>query len=128
MSIGSLLSMRPTWLLGDHYSLAGNPLFQPGLAAGVAGAETITWLNAQCQVDVDAFKTVQAVPQGAKPYGFLPWRPGGVTYMEIDPNAQLVLTGPLSACTIWAFESNGTMVLVHANANAGIDWANMTPV
>jgi hypothetical protein len=43
-----------------------------------------------------------------------------------DPNAQLVLTGPLSACMVWAFESAGTTVLVHANANAGIDWQSMT--
>lgn len=127
MSVGSLISMRPTWLLGQHFSLAGNPHFQPRLtAAGIANTERITPANAQSSYDVDAFHTIQAAPNGQKAYAFLPWRPGGVTYMEVDPNCQLVMTGPLSACNICAFESAGQLVLVHANANAGTSWADMT--
>jgi hypothetical protein len=47
--------------------------------------------------------------------------------MELGANAQLVLTGPLTACTIWAFEAGGTTVLVHANANGNTSWGNMSP-
>jgi hypothetical protein len=129
MSIGSLLSMNPAWLLGNTWSLGDNGVFRPRLTAapGLANTEVITWANAQCKVDQRA-GMVAVAPAGNKAYGFLPWQPGGVTYMEIDPNAQLVLTGPLSACTVWAFAAGGTTVLVHANANAGIDWTAMTQV
>ena len=129
MSIGSLLSMNPAWLLGDHWSIGDSGSFRPRLtpAAGLPSTEVITWANAQCKVDKGG-GMVSVAPDNNKTYGFLPWRPTGVTYMEIDPNAQLVLTGPLSACTVWAFQSGGTTVLVHANANSGTDWAAMTPV
>jgi len=128
MSVGSLLSMNPRWLLNGMWTLSDNGVFRPRLtpAPGLAITEVITWPNAQCRVDVDDRGAVKVAPASNKAYGFLPWRPGGVTYMEVDPNAQLVLTGPLSACTVWAFESNGTTVLVHANANSGINWADMT--
>jgi hypothetical protein len=128
MSIGSLLSMNPAWLMGRTVSLGDNGVFRPRLAGtALPNTEVITWANAQCKVD-EGTGMVAVAPAANKAYGFLPWQPGGVTYMEIDPNAQLVLTGPLSACTVWAFESGGTTVLVHANANAGLDWAAMTQV
>lgn len=127
MSIGSLLSMRPTWLLGNMYHLAGSGRFQPSLVAtGTPSLESITWANAQTKLDVDGTNTIQAFPQGQKAYGFLPWREGGATYLEIGAGAQLVVTGPLSACTVWAFQAGGSTVLVHANANAGLDWADMS--
>ncbi len=127
MSVGSLLSMRPTWLLSKHFYLAGNPKFQPSLAAaGIANTERILWANAQCGVSVDASNTLQADPNAQKAFGFLPWRPSGCTYLELGAGAQLVLTGPLSACTVWAFESGGTTVLVHANDNAGGVWSAMS--
>jgi hypothetical protein len=126
--MGTLLSMKPNHLLTKHFYLAGNPKFQPSLAAaaGLANTETILSANTQTSVDLDAFNNIQCAPNGQKAYAFLPWRPGGVTYMEIPVGCQLVMTGPLSACNIWAFESNGTTVLVHANANAGVAWADMT--
>jgi hypothetical protein len=127
MSIGSLLSMNPRWLLDNVWSISDSGKFRPKLTAapGLGNTETISWMNAQCSVDRGA-GAVDVKPNSNKAYGFLPWQPGGVTYMEVDPNAQLVLTGPLSACTVWAFESNGTTVLVHANANAGLNWQSMT--
>lgn len=129
MSIGSLLSMRPTWLLENAYTLSGNGRFQPSLAAvgGLPNVERITWANAQASYDVDGFNAIQANQNGQKAYGFLPWREGGATYLEIGAGAQLVMTGPLSACTVWAFQAGASTVLVHANANTGVDWANMTP-
>lgn len=119
--------MRPTWLLGRYISLGDNGVFRPLLTAagGLAHTETITWANAQCSVKLGA-GMVAVAPDQQKSYGFLPWQPGGVTYMEIGAGAQLVLTGPLSACTVWAFRSGGTTVLVHANANAGMNWGDMT--
>ncbi len=126
MSIGSLLSMNPTWLLGGHWSLGDSGKFRPKLTpAGLPNTEVITWANAQCKADKGG-GMVKVAPDSNKAYGFLPWQPSGVTYIEIDPNAQLVLTGPLSACTVWAFESAGTTVLVHANANSGTDWTAMS--
>ncbi|WP_282607329.1 hypothetical protein [Pelagibius sp. Alg239-R121] len=128
MTIGSLLSMQPTWLLEDHWSIGDSGKFRPKLTgAGLPNTEVITWANAQCKVDRGG-GMVKVAPDSNKSYGFLPWQPSGVTYMEIDPNAQLVLTGPLSACTVWAFESGGTTVLVHANANTGTDWTAMSPL
>lgn len=127
MSIGSLLSMRPTWLLENMYALSGNGRFQPNLVAtGIANVERISWANAQSSFDVDRTNSIQANPNQQKAYGLLPWREGGATYLEIANGAQLVMTGPLSACTVWAFEAGGTTVLVHANANSGTTWANMT--
>lgn len=128
MSIGSLLSMRPTWLLGNMYTLTGNGRFQPSLTpAGIANIERISWANAQSSFDVDNTRSIQAHPNGQKSFGFLPWREGGATYVEIGNNvgAQLLMTGPLSACTVWAFQSGGSTVLVHANANAGRTWGEM---
>ena len=129
MSIGSLLSMKPNWLMSQMFSLADNGVFRPRLTAapGMANTEVITWANAQAKVGLRPGNIILAAPASNKAYGFLPWQPGGVTYVEVDPNAQLMLTGPLSACTVWAFQSGGTTVLVHANANAGLDWAAMTP-
>jgi hypothetical protein len=109
MSIGSLLSMRPTWLLDQIYTLSGNARFQSSLVgAGIANVERITWVNAQCAVDVDAFRSINCTVNAQKAFGMLPWRPGGATYLEIGAGAQLVLTGPLSACTIWAFRIRRT--------------------
>ena len=128
MSVGSLISMNPGWLLTRHVYLAGNPNFQPHLAAapGLANTETIVAANTQTSCDLDNFNTIQCAPNGQKAYSFLPWRPGGVTYTAIPAGCQLILTGPLSACHICAFEQGGTTYLVHANANAGVEWANMT--
>jgi hypothetical protein len=129
MSVGSLISMRPSWLLESMKTLSGNFDFDPRLtpAPGLAGTETITWANAQAAVTYDAGnRFIKCTPDGQKAFGFLPWRAGGVTYMEIDANAQLVLTGPLTACTIWAFQAGGTTVLVHANANGDTSWGNMS--
>jgi hypothetical protein len=129
MSIGSLLSMRPTWLLGNQYTLTGNNAFEGRLVgAGLPSTEQISWANAQCKVDLQAGGkgVIQAAPQAMKAYGFLPWRAGGATFLELDPGAQLVLTGPLTACTVWAFRAAGTTVLVHANANGPVEWTNMT--
>jgi hypothetical protein len=128
MSIGSLLSMRPTWLLQGHYSLVGNHNFEPHLlATAVANTLRMNPLVAQASVDVDNFGRINCRANGQKAYRFLPWREDHATYLELDAGAQLVLTGPVSACTVWAFEANGTTVLVHANANAQGNWANMTP-
>lgn len=129
MSAGSLISMNPNYLLSEMFTLSDNGVFRPRLTAapGLANTEVITWANAQCKVD-KVTGVIRVAPAANKAYGFLPWQPSMATYMEIDPNAQLVLTGPLSACTVWAFSSGATTVLVHANANSATTWQDMTQV
>jgi hypothetical protein len=84
-------------------------------------------MSSQSQVTLDAnSNTVQCHPQALKAFSFLPWVESEVTFLEIPHGAQLVLTGPLSACTVWAFEANGTAVLVHANANSEVSWGQMS--
>lgn len=128
MSVGSLISMNPGWLLSRHFYLGGNPAFQPSLAAaaGLPNTETIVAANTQTSCDLDDFNTIVCQPNGQKAYSFLPWRPGGVTYCEVPAGCQLIMTGPLSACHICAFESGGTTYLVHANANGAKGWADMS--
>lgn len=121
--------MRPTWLLDEMYTLADNGVFRPLLtAAGPANIETISSANAQCSVDARPGSVVMVSPNPQKAYRFLPWQTGRATYMELDAGVQLVITGPLSGCWVWAFRSGATTVLVHANANTGVAWGNMTPV
>src|SRR5262245_836693 len=123
--------MRPAWLLSQPFlSLSDSGgKFRQRLAAapGLANTEVITWANAQTAVDHSG-GSVWVAPNSQKSYGFLPWRPGGATYLEIPDNAgaQLVLTGPLSACNIWAFDTGNSTVLVHANKNSNTAWDAMT--
>jgi hypothetical protein len=123
--------MTPTWLLSQgNLSLSdsgGKFRLRLTPAAGLPNTEVITWANAQTAVDHYG-GSVWVSPNSQKSYGFLPWRPGGATYVEIPNNvgAQLVLTGPLSACNVWAFDTGASTVLVHANKNSGMDWDQMS--
>lgn len=124
--------MNPHMLLGHGYTLGGTALFQPyllpsaGLSANGIPIKKMPGNMSQAKVTVDATNTVNAAPEQLKAYSFLPWEPSAVTYLKIPRDAQLVLTGPLSACTVWAFETGGDTVLIHANANSDTAWSQMT--
>jgi hypothetical protein len=110
-------------------------------ASGLNNTWRISWAQAQCSVD-ETGGMVSVRQNAQKPYGFLPWQENGATYLPIpgDVGAQLVLTGPLTGCTVWAFQADGKRaiggsaaiwtVLVHANANASTGqptpWTSMS--
>ena len=97
------------------------PLLTP--AAGLVNTETISSANAQFRVEEARPGSIVLVAQIRKKHiGSFPGDPAASPTVEVDAGVQLVLTGPLSACTIWAFQSGPTTVLVHANANAGNYW------
>jgi hypothetical protein len=131
MSMGTLLSMKPDYLRTRLFQLQADPrIWHPKLSpkADLANTETILPANTQTSVDIDPGHDtyISLTPSGQKAFSFLPFRNGRTTYMEIPDWCQLVLTGPLTGCNVWAFESHGKTVLVHANVSSGdpgIDWS-----
>ena len=48
----------------------------------------------------------------------LPWGEDATTYMQLDNEAELWFTGPLSGCNIYACGTGRNIWVMHANANA----------
>jgi hypothetical protein len=123
MSAGTQISMNPNLLTSRNYQLDGGGQFQARLTAspGVADAYVISQANAQCTVDFQDRSSIRVNPSNVKAYRFLPYREGNngaaCTYTELDANAQLVLTGPLSGCFIYVAKLGARTILFHCNAN-----------
>jgi hypothetical protein len=49
---------------------------------------------------------------------FLPWGPDATTYMQLDNNADVWFTGPLSGCNVYAAGNGRNIWVIHANSNA----------
>jgi hypothetical protein len=115
--------MNPNLLTSRNYQLDGGGQFQRFLTPcpGVADAFVTSQANAQCSVDFSGQSTIRVNPSTVKAYRFLPYREGNngaaCTYTELDANAQLVLTGPLSGCFIYVAKLGARTILFHCNAN-----------
>jgi hypothetical protein len=125
MSAGTQLSMNPNLLLKKNYQIDGGGQFQqqPRLTpiGDPANAFNIDAANAQCSVDFTYLRGINFIrvnPSAEKPYRFLPFVPDGVTCLQLDAGAQLVLTGPLSGCHIYVAQQGANTILLHSNSNS----------
>ena len=123
MSAGTQISMNPNLLTSRNYQLDGGGQFQRLLtpSPGIADAFVISQANAQCTVDFVEQTSIRVNPSNVKAYRFLPYKEGNngaaCTYTELDANAQLVLTGPLSGCFVYVAKLGARTILFHCNAN-----------
>ncbi|MHC4416809.1 MAG: hypothetical protein ACYS0G_16185 [Planctomycetota bacterium] len=74
--------------------------------------------HARCSVDWDA-GAVRVTQNPAKSYRFLPFRPDHCTFLKLDGDAQVFLTGPFSGCNFYAGQGpGGEPICFHVNFNA----------
>jgi hypothetical protein len=72
---------------------------------------------------VHNLEVVAAEAEGTSRVQFLPWRDSMLTYCRLDDDAHLVLTGPITGCSVYVVEvtgrgeENGTYMF-HVNANS----------
>ncbi len=55
---------------------------------------------------------------------YLPYQADKLTYMQLDPGAQWVFTGPIEGCFVYVITHGGNTYLFHVNANAVVGGGN----
>jgi hypothetical protein len=81
-------------------------------------------VQAQCSMDFQTaahgFRRIRVNPDPVKPYRFLPFTPGHSAFIDLtnDQGAQLVLTGPLSGCSVFVARDGGRTIFMHLNGEA----------
>jgi hypothetical protein len=124
MSQGANIRNNPNILMAHDYQMDGGGQFANSLVPsplGVAHCKEISNGNAQCRVDFSPIRGIDFVrvnPQAQKAHRCLPYEENGLTYLTLDANAQLVLSGPINGCHIYVAQNpGGPITVMHVNWN-----------
>lgn len=127
MSAGTKLSLDPHLLLNKRYQLETTyqfvgDLVNPPAPLHQPTTKMMPTAAAVCSVDFNPTKDLLTL--GKKPgkrYRFLPFLPNHCTYLQLDDQATLFLTGPISGCHIFVGGPAATPVVMHCNWNQNPD-------
>jgi WD40 repeat protein len=123
MSAGTKLSLDPYLLMNKNYQLEtthmfGDHLVDPPPQLNLKEVQEMPGNKAVCSVDFNPTKDLLTL--GSKPgkrYRYLPFLPNFCTYLKLDAQASLVITGPISGCHIFVGGPADTPILMHCNWN-----------
>ncbi len=124
MSQGANVRNDPNILMAKDYQIDGGGQFANFLVPcplGLPNSKEISNVNAQCSVDFvvnGGINFVRVNPKPLKAHRYLPYEQNGLTYMTLDANARLVLSGPINGCHIYVAQAaGGAVTIMHVNWN-----------